>query len=140
MEVARVAGERAPAFTQEELERLMDGVLPLYARLYRRPEVQVSTYQKRGLWHAIAKEVRILGVYNRRSTHCRKRWEDLRLWERKTCEAQLGKSSQQGRGARRALTLLMQRILAVAHSDLDGCLKAAQQSQGGEYTYHIFDP
>ncbi|KAJ1207245.1 hypothetical protein NDU88_002637 [Pleurodeles waltl] len=28
-------------------------------------EEKVSAHQKRGLWHAIAKEVRTLGVYNR---------------------------------------------------------------------------
>ncbi|KAJ1128352.1 hypothetical protein NDU88_006731 [Pleurodeles waltl] len=131
MDVAHVAGERAPAFTQEELERLVDGVLPLYAKLYGRAEVQVSAHQKRALWYAIAKEVRTLGVYNRWSTHCRKRWEDLRRRARKICEAQLGKSSQHGRGAHQALTPLMRRILAVAYPDLDGLLKAAQQSQGG---------
>ncbi|KAJ1149489.1 hypothetical protein NDU88_002296 [Pleurodeles waltl] len=60
--MACVAGERAPAFTNEELEKLVHGVLPLYAKLYGRPEVQVSTHQKRGLWHAIAKEVRTLGA------------------------------------------------------------------------------
>ncbi|KAJ1208650.1 hypothetical protein NDU88_004033 [Pleurodeles waltl] len=128
---------KGPAFTNEELEKLIDEVLPLCAKLYDWPEVQISAHQKRGLWHAIAKEVRTLGVYNRQSTHCRKRWEDLRRWARKICEAQLGKSSQRGRGARRALTPLMQRILALAYLDLDGHLKAAQQSQGGEYIYHI---
>ncbi|KAJ1173416.1 hypothetical protein NDU88_005251 [Pleurodeles waltl] len=123
-------GERAPAFTQEELEKLVDGVLPLYGRLYGRPEVQVSAHQKRAHWHAIAKEVRTLGVYNRHSTHCRKRWEDLRRCARKISEAQLGKFSKRGRGAHRALTPLMRWILAVAYPDLDGRLKAAQQSQG----------
>ncbi|KAJ1106120.1 hypothetical protein NDU88_003523, partial [Pleurodeles waltl] len=54
----------------------------------------VSTQQKRAHWHAIAKEVRTPGVYNWRSTHCHKRWEDLRRWARKI---KLGKSSQCGR-------------------------------------------
>ncbi|KAJ1190717.1 hypothetical protein NDU88_000039 [Pleurodeles waltl] len=135
MDVPRGAGERAPAFTQEELEKLVEGVLPLYVRLYGQLEVQVSTHQKRAHWHAIAKEVWALGVYNRRSTHCQKRWEDLRRWARKITEAQLGKSSQRVRGACRALTPLMRRILAVAYPDLDGRLKAAQQSQGGCGTY-----
>ncbi|KAJ1176981.1 hypothetical protein NDU88_002248 [Pleurodeles waltl] len=129
----RGAGERAPAFTQEELEKLVEGVLPLYGRLYGRPEV--SAHQKRAHWHAIAKEVRTLGVYNRRSTHCRKRWEDLRLWAQKISETQLGKRSQCSRGAHWALTPVMRRILAVAYPDLDGRLKAAQQSQGGCSTY-----
>ncbi|KAJ1131261.1 hypothetical protein NDU88_009600 [Pleurodeles waltl] len=53
--------------------------------------------------------------------------------------AVLGKTSQQGRGAHQALIPLMLRILAVAYPDLDGHLKAAQQSQGDEYIYHIFD-
>ncbi|KAJ1180266.1 hypothetical protein NDU88_005488 [Pleurodeles waltl] len=128
--MARVAGEGVPAFTSEELDKLMGGVLPLYAKLYGRPEVQVTAHQKRGLWHAIAREVPTMGVYNQQSTHSRKRWEDLRRWERKTCEAQLGKSSQRGKGAHRALTPLMRCILAVAYPDLDGRLKAAQQTQG----------
>ncbi|KAJ1116079.1 hypothetical protein NDU88_004298 [Pleurodeles waltl] len=137
MDVPRGAGERALAFTQEELEKLVDRFLPLYAKLYRRPEVQVSAHQKRAHWHDIAKEVRTLGVYNRRSIHCRKRWEDLRRWARKITEAQLGKSSQRGRGANWVLTPLMRRILAVPYPDLNGRLKAAQQSQGGEYSFHI---
>ncbi|KAJ1138120.1 hypothetical protein NDU88_004511 [Pleurodeles waltl] len=78
----------------EELEKLEDGVLLLYAKLYGRPEEEVSAHQKRGLWQAIAKEVRTLVVYNRQCTHCRKRWEDLRRWARKTGEAQLEKPSQ----------------------------------------------
>ncbi|KAJ1108959.1 hypothetical protein NDU88_006329 [Pleurodeles waltl] len=92
--MARVTGERALAFTAEELERLVDGILTLHAKLYGRPEEQVSAHQKRGLWQAITKEVRSLGVYDRGSTHCWKRWEDLRRWARKTREAQLGKASQ----------------------------------------------
>ncbi|KAJ1137907.1 hypothetical protein NDU88_004303 [Pleurodeles waltl] len=124
-EMARVTGEWAPAFTAEELEKLVDGVLPLYAKLYGQLEEQV-----RRLWQAIAKEVQTLEVYNRQSTHCRKRWEDLRHWSRKTAEAQLGKASQQGRGAYRTLTPPMARILAVAYPDLDGRIKAAQQPQG----------
>ncbi|KAJ1156283.1 hypothetical protein NDU88_009007 [Pleurodeles waltl] len=79
--MARVTGERAPAFTSAELERLVDGVLPQYGLLYGPPDQQVSAHQK-GIWRAIAKEVRTLGVYGRRSTHCRKRWEDLRCWAR----------------------------------------------------------
>ncbi|KAJ1164394.1 hypothetical protein NDU88_004834 [Pleurodeles waltl] len=93
----------------------------------------VSAHQKKGIWRAIAKKVRTLGVYHRRSTHCRKRWEDLRRWTKKTVEAQLGMASQRGRGARRTMTPLMYRILAVAYSELDGRLRASQQPQGGEY-------
>ncbi|KAJ1096453.1 hypothetical protein NDU88_001594 [Pleurodeles waltl] len=92
--MARVSGERAPAFTSEELERLVDGVLPQYRLIYGTPEQQVSANQKKGIWRAIAKDERTLGVYDRRSTHCRKRWEDLRRWARKTAEAQLGMASQ----------------------------------------------
>ncbi|KAJ1165979.1 hypothetical protein NDU88_006395 [Pleurodeles waltl] len=39
---------------------------------------------------AIAKDVRTLGVYHRRSTDFRKRWEDLHCWSKKMAEAQLG--------------------------------------------------
>ncbi|KAJ1129408.1 hypothetical protein NDU88_007778 [Pleurodeles waltl] len=73
-------------------------------------------------------------VYHRRSTHCRKRWEDLRRWSKKTVEAQLGMASQRESGARRSMPPLMFRILAVAYPELDGPLKASQQPQGGEYT------
>ncbi|KAJ1191696.1 hypothetical protein NDU88_001012 [Pleurodeles waltl] len=99
--------------------------------------VAVSAHQKKGIWHAIAKEVRTLEVYGRWSTHSRKRWEDLRRWARKTVEAQLGMASQRGKGARRTWTPLMARILAVAYPELAGCLRASQQPQGVEYSgYH----
>ncbi|KAJ1166647.1 hypothetical protein NDU88_007046 [Pleurodeles waltl] len=38
--MARVSGERAPAFTVEELEKLVDGVLPQYTLLYGPPDKQ----------------------------------------------------------------------------------------------------
>ncbi|KAJ1106924.1 hypothetical protein NDU88_004322 [Pleurodeles waltl] len=69
----------------------------------------------------------------RESTHCRKRWEDLRRWAQKTAEAQLGMATQQGSGARRDLTSLIAPILVVAYPELDGLLKESQQPQGGEY-------
>ncbi|KAJ1184856.1 hypothetical protein NDU88_001653 [Pleurodeles waltl] len=87
--------------------------------------------QKKGIWRAIAKEVWTLGVYGRQSKHCQKRWEDLRRWARKTAEAQLGMASQRGRSARRTLTPLMARIMAVVYLELDGPLRASQQPQGG---------
>ncbi|KAJ1104272.1 hypothetical protein NDU88_001684 [Pleurodeles waltl] len=71
--MARVSGERAPSFSTEELEKLMDGVLPQYTLLYGPPDKQVSAHQKKDIWRAIAKEVRALGVYRRRNTQCRKR-------------------------------------------------------------------
>ncbi|KAJ1105974.1 hypothetical protein NDU88_003377 [Pleurodeles waltl] len=109
--MARVTGERAPAFTTAELERLVEGV---------------SAHHKKGIWRAIAKDVRTLGVYGRRS----KRWEDLRRWARKIAEAQLGMASQRGRGAHRTLTPPMACILVVAYPELDGRLSASQQPQG----------
>ncbi|KAJ1124577.1 hypothetical protein NDU88_003027 [Pleurodeles waltl] len=75
------------------------------------------------------------GAFDRQSTHCRKWWEDLRRWARKTVEAQLGLSSKRGRSAHRTLTPLMFRILAVAYPELDGRLRASQQPQGGEYKF-----
>ncbi|KAJ1200166.1 hypothetical protein NDU88_003993 [Pleurodeles waltl] len=92
--MARAIGERAPAFTAVELARLVDGVLPQYRMLYGPSDHQVSAHQKKGIWCAIAKDVRTLGVYDRWRTHCRKRWEDLRCWARKMAEAQLGMASQ----------------------------------------------
>ncbi|KAJ1141389.1 hypothetical protein NDU88_007722 [Pleurodeles waltl] len=80
--------------------------------------------------------MRTLVVYGRQSTHCRKRWEDLRHWAQKTAESQLGMTSQRGRGARRTLNPLMACILAVAYPEMDGCSRASQQPQrastGGE--------
>ncbi|KAJ1217625.1 hypothetical protein NDU88_005218 [Pleurodeles waltl] len=93
---------------------------------------------KKGIWRAIAKDVRTLGVYCRWSTHCHKRLEDLRCWARKTAEAQLGMASQRGRGTRRTLTTLMARMLAVAYLELDGRLRASQQPQGDEYSAPIY--
>ncbi|KAJ1148689.1 hypothetical protein NDU88_001517 [Pleurodeles waltl] len=85
--MARASGERAPAFSTEELEKLVDGVLPQYTLLYGPPDKQVSAHQKKDIWRAIAKDVRTLGVYHRQSTHCRKRREDIRCWSKKTAEA-----------------------------------------------------
>ncbi|KAJ1136724.1 hypothetical protein NDU88_003139 [Pleurodeles waltl] len=116
--MAHATGERAPAFTAEELEKLVDGDLPQYALLYGPPDQQVSAHQKVAIWRAIAKDVRTLGVHNRQGTHCRKRWEGIRRWSRKTAEAQ------------RHLTPLMSRILAVAYPDLDGRVRTSQQTQG----------
>ncbi|KAJ1218652.1 hypothetical protein NDU88_006229 [Pleurodeles waltl] len=45
--MARATGERAPAFTSEELEKLVDGVLPQYTLLYYPPDKQVNTL---GAW------------------------------------------------------------------------------------------
>ncbi|KAJ1191999.1 hypothetical protein NDU88_001311 [Pleurodeles waltl] len=128
--MAAASGERAPAFTAQELEKLVDGVLPQYMLLYGPPDQQVSAHQKRDIWRAIAKEVRTLGAHQRRGTHCRKRWEDIHRCSKKTAEAQLGMVSQRGRGARRTTTPLMFRILAVAYLELDGRLRTSQQTQG----------
>ncbi|KAJ1084363.1 hypothetical protein NDU88_004512 [Pleurodeles waltl] len=132
--MACASGAIAPAFTSEELEKLVDGVIPQYTLLYGPLDKQVSADQKKDVWRAITKDFRTLGVYHRRSTHCRKRWEDIRRWSKKTAEAQLGMASQRGRGARNTMTPLMFRILAVAYPELDGRLRASQQPQGGEYT------
>ncbi|KAJ1081357.1 hypothetical protein NDU88_001539 [Pleurodeles waltl] len=129
--MAAATGERAPAFTSEELEKLVDGVHPQLALLYGPPDQQVSAHQKIDIWRAIAKDVRTLGVHNRRGIHCRKRWEDIRRGSRKTAEALLGMASQRRRGATRQLTPLMSRILAVAYPDLDGRVRTSQQTQGG---------
>ncbi|KAJ1176397.1 hypothetical protein NDU88_001678 [Pleurodeles waltl] len=125
------------------LVRLGKGTLPSHRRSWRSswmgssPSKRYSTvcaHQKKDIWRAIAKDVWTLGVYRRQSTHCRKRWEDIRRWCKKTAEAQLGMDSQRGSGARRTMTPLMFRILAVAYPELDGRLRASEQTQGGEYT------
>ncbi|KAJ1194014.1 hypothetical protein NDU88_003309 [Pleurodeles waltl] len=84
---------------------------------------KVSAHQKKGIWRAIAKEVRTLGG--------RKRWEDLRRWSKKTAEAQLGMASQRGRGARRTMTPLDS---GGGISGVGWALRASQQPQGGEYS------
>ncbi|KAJ1109668.1 hypothetical protein NDU88_007028 [Pleurodeles waltl] len=129
--MAAATGERAPAFTSDELDKLVDGVLPQYALLYGPPDQQVSAHQKVDIWRPIAKDVRALGVHNRRGTHCRKRWEDICRGTRKTAESLLGMASQRRRGASRTLTPLMSRILAVAYPDLDGRVRTSRQTQGG---------
>ncbi|KAJ1169209.1 hypothetical protein NDU88_001115 [Pleurodeles waltl] len=128
--MAHVSGERVSAFTAEELEKLVDGVVPQYTLLCGPPDKQVSAHQKNGIWRAIAKEVRTLGVFDRRSTHYCKRCEDLCRWAKKTVEVQLGLASKQGRGVRHTMTPLMFCILAVAYLELDGHLKASQPPQG----------
>ncbi|KAJ1096946.1 hypothetical protein NDU88_002076 [Pleurodeles waltl] len=70
--MAAASGERAPAVTAQELEKLVDGVLPQYTQLYGPPDQQVSAHQKKDIWRAIAKDVRTLGAHQRRGTHCRK--------------------------------------------------------------------
>ncbi|KAJ1178721.1 hypothetical protein NDU88_003963 [Pleurodeles waltl] len=50
--MAAATGERAPAFTSEELEKLVDGVLPQYALLYGPPDQQVSTPGAHGMGYA----------------------------------------------------------------------------------------
>ncbi|KAJ1212797.1 hypothetical protein NDU88_000441 [Pleurodeles waltl] len=97
--MAAAPGERAPAFTAQELEKLVDGVLPQYMLLYGPPDQQVSAHQKRDIWRAISKEVRTLGAHQRRGTHYRKRWEDIRRCSKKTAEAQLGMASNSRRSA-----------------------------------------
>ncbi|XP_069098389.1 transmembrane channel-like protein 1 [Pleurodeles waltl] len=42
--MALATGERAPPFTKEELTKLVDGILPLYAKLYGRPEEQLQQF------------------------------------------------------------------------------------------------
>ncbi|KAJ1100634.1 hypothetical protein NDU88_005715 [Pleurodeles waltl] len=64
----------------------------------------VSAHQKKDIWRAITRYVQTLGFYHRRSTHCRRRWGDIRRWSKKTAEAQLGMAAQRGRGARRTMT------------------------------------
>ncbi|KAJ1170066.1 hypothetical protein NDU88_001947 [Pleurodeles waltl] len=57
--MARVSGERAPAFTSEELEKLVDGVLP--STRYSTVLQTNRAHQKNNIWRAIAKDVRTLG-------------------------------------------------------------------------------
>ncbi|KAJ1205933.1 hypothetical protein NDU88_001353 [Pleurodeles waltl] len=133
--MAHGSGERAPSLTSEELEKLVDGVLPQYTLLYGPPDKQVSAYQKKNIWRASVKDVWTLGVHHIQSTHSWKRWEDIHRWSKKTAEAQLGMASQRGRGASRTMTPMMYRILAVGYPELDGRLRASQQPQEGEHNH-----
>ncbi|XP_069064248.1 thioredoxin domain-containing protein 3 [Pleurodeles waltl] len=83
----RPTGDRAPAFFSEELEKLMEDVLPLYEQLYGAPEEPVNTHQKKGIWLAIARKVQTLWVHSQWSIHCKKQWDNLRPWARKTASA-----------------------------------------------------
>ena len=56
----------------------------------------------------------------------------LARWSGKLAEVKLGLSSLIGRGARRTLTPLMERVLAVAYQDLAGHLRAQQQLTGSK--------
>ncbi|KAJ1188414.1 hypothetical protein NDU88_005175 [Pleurodeles waltl] len=126
---ARVSGKRAPAFTSQELEKLVDGVLPQYTLLYSPPDKQVSAHQKKDIWRAIAKDVRTLGVYHRQSTLCRKRWEDIRHWSKKTTEAQLGMASQPSSGGG---AVAPEHKGAASHMALEGDTTESEFTSGTE--------
>ncbi|XP_069094208.1 myb-related transcription factor, partner of profilin-like isoform X4 [Pleurodeles waltl] len=128
--MAESSGDRAPNFTEEELLILTDQALSHYNELYGSAEQQVSPHQKKKIWLATARKLQALGVHERRSLHCRKRWEDLRRWTKITAEVQLGKSSRERKRVRRTLTPLMARILAVAYPQLDEELRAREKQQG----------
>ncbi|KAJ1187003.1 hypothetical protein NDU88_003782 [Pleurodeles waltl] len=68
--MTRVSGERAPAFTSEELEKLVDGVLPQYTLLYGTPDKQVQ-YSLLSSLPAF-----VLMVEEQED----KGWQDLQLW------------------------------------------------------------
>ncbi|KAJ1202674.1 hypothetical protein NDU88_006471 [Pleurodeles waltl] len=53
--MAAATGERAPAFTSEELEKLVDGVLPQYAALYGPPDQQ--HHQAEEIWDRSTREL-----------------------------------------------------------------------------------
>ncbi|KAJ1156825.1 hypothetical protein NDU88_009542 [Pleurodeles waltl] len=131
--MAAASGERAPAFTAQELEKLVDGVLPQYTLLYGPPDQQVNTqvsaHQKKDIWRAIAKDVQTLGVHQRRGTHCRKRWEDICRWSKKTAEAQLGMASQpsSGRG-----TVAPEHEGAASHMAMEGHTTDSECTSGTE--------
>ncbi|KAJ1180585.1 hypothetical protein NDU88_005806 [Pleurodeles waltl] len=95
--------------TGEELEKLVDGVLPLYAKLYGRPEVQ-----------RLSKERPVASHRQGGADPGGLQPAEPPLQEVVTGPESLGQED---------------RILAVAYLDLDGSLKAAQQPQGGEYQH-----
>ncbi|XP_078518853.1 uncharacterized protein LOC144784028 [Lissotriton helveticus] len=89
--------------------------------------LQLKVHQRKAVWRAIAAKVRALGVSNRRHTHCHKRWDDISRLAKQVAEMNLGMVPRTGRVARRTMTPLMARILAVTYPDLDARLKGLQQ-------------
>ncbi|KAJ1144257.1 hypothetical protein NDU88_010558 [Pleurodeles waltl] len=57
---------------------------------HRVKQLRGQRQPEEGYWRAIAKDFRTLGVHHRRSTHCQKRWEDIRRWSKKTAEGSAG--------------------------------------------------
>ncbi|XP_078510013.1 uncharacterized protein LOC144769706 [Lissotriton helveticus] len=63
----------------------------------------VYSHQKAKLWRTIAQKVHSVGVSCQHSHHCRKQWQDLRSWTKKSTRVQLGlsppcKASEQASG------------------------------------------
>ncbi|XP_078542312.1 uncharacterized protein LOC144828051 [Lissotriton helveticus] len=104
--------------------------------------LQLKVHQRKAVWRAIAAKVRALGVSNRRHTHCHKRWDDISRLAKQVAEMKLGMVPRTGRVARRTMTPLMARILAVTYPDLDARLKGLQQqdSDDSEDTTAEHDP
>lgn len=127
--MAKGGSDRAPHFSPEELELLAQGALAKYSQLYGPADKQVKPHDKVKIWRAIARSVRMKGVYERSSLNCRKRWEDLRRWTRLTCIHLLGKSTEQKKRVRRTMTPMMRRILAVAYPDLAEQLQAKEKQE-----------
>ncbi|KAJ1124659.1 hypothetical protein NDU88_003108 [Pleurodeles waltl] len=121
--MAAASGERAPAFTAQELEKLVDGVLPQYTLLYGPPDQQrppeeghLACHRQGGPDPGGPPETGN-PLLEKMGGHLPLQQED-------------GGGSA-GDGARRTMTPLMFRILAVAYPELDGRLRASQQTQGG---------
>ncbi|KAJ1179005.1 hypothetical protein NDU88_004244 [Pleurodeles waltl] len=55
--MAAATGERAPAFSSEELEKLVDGVLPQCAQLYGPPDQQ--HHQAEEIWRRSRRELQV---------------------------------------------------------------------------------
>ncbi|XP_078501928.1 uncharacterized protein LOC144756197 [Lissotriton helveticus] len=90
---------------------------------------QLKVHQRKAVWRAIAAKVHAL--FNRRCTHCHKRWDDISRLAKNMGEMTLGLLPCTGHLVRRSITPLMCRILAVTHPELDARLKEHQQ-QGRE--------
>ncbi|XP_078496900.1 uncharacterized protein LOC144752966 [Lissotriton helveticus] len=90
----------------------------------------LKVHQCNAVWRAIARKVQALGVFNRQHTHCHKRWDDICRMSKNVAEMTLGLLPWTSRLARRSMTPLIDRILAVTQPELDASSKEHQQQTG----------
>ncbi|KAJ1099649.1 hypothetical protein NDU88_004748 [Pleurodeles waltl] len=146
--MAHATGERAPAFTAQELEKLVDGVLPQYALLYGPPDQQVSTLGPCFVANACVEwggcqrppENRYLAYHRQgrpdpggppETGHpLPEEMGGHPTLEQEDGGGSAGDGLPTWEGWPSYFDPLMSRILAVAYPDLDGRVRTSQQTQG----------